>query len=104
MASKVDFDRKDLKSPDAFFESVGWANRYFQSNRTAVIAGAAALIAIFIGGLSIQRWRHGRAEEAAATFLRGADALDANNISSARAALDNVAATSGGIYGQLANL
>jgi len=104
MASKVDFDRKDLKSPDAFFESVGWANRYFQSNRATVIAGVAVLVALFIGGLSISRWRESRAEDAAATFLRGADALDADNISSARAALDNVAATSGGIYGQLANL
>jgi hypothetical protein len=82
MASKVDFDRKDLKSPDAFFESVGWANRYFQSNRAAVIAGVAVLVALFIGGLSISRWRESRAEDAAATFLRGADALDADNISS----------------------
>jgi hypothetical protein len=104
MASKVDFDRKDLKGPDAFFETVGVANRYFQNNRTAVIAGVAAIIALFIAVLGIQRWRQSRAEETASTFLRGADALDANNVSSARAALDNVAATAGGIYGELAHL
>jgi len=104
MASKVDFDRKDLKSPDAFFESVGWANRYVQNNRNTVIAATLTVIAIFVAGIVIHRWRESRAEDAAATFLRGADALDANNISSARAALDNVAATSGGIYGQLAKL
>jgi hypothetical protein len=103
MSSKVDFDRKDLKTPDAFFENVGRANRYVQENRRLFIGGLAAVIAVFVTGVALHSYSEHSADEAAATFIRGADALDDNNTASAKAALENLSKRSG-IYGELGRL
>ena len=105
MATKVDFDRKDLKAPDAFFENVGRANVYLQQNRQRVIAACLAAIAIFVAIASWHRYSETRADETAAAFLRATDALDLDSLTTAKAALENVAGESGGgIYGELAKL
>jgi len=103
MSSKVDFDRKDLKGPDAFFENVGRANRYVQENRRMVIGIAAAIVAVFIAGTALHSYSERSADDAASTFIRGADALDQDNAASAKAALDNLSGRSG-IYGELGRL
>jgi hypothetical protein len=103
MASKVEIDRKHLKDPDPFFETVGWANRYFQENRALVVLGAVAIVALFIGAVSLYRWSQHSADDNAASFMRASDALNANSLTTARTALEHVE-ISGGIYGQLAKL
>ena len=104
MSSKVEFDRKDLKSPDAFFETLGSANRYLQSHRSRVTATVIVLVAVFVGAISLYRWRQHRADETAAAFLRATDALDLDSLSTARAALETMSASAGGVYGELAKL
>ena len=91
MATKVDFDRKDLKTPDAFFENVGRANQYLQQNRQRVIAISVAAIALFVAVGSWHRYSESQADETAAAFLRATDALDMNSLTTAKAALENVA-------------
>lgn len=103
MAAKTDFDRKDLKAPDAFFENFGRANRYLQENRRAVLAAAGAVLALFTGGLALHNANKRHADNVAATFLRGTEALRENNTATAKSTLDTVAAKAG-IYGELAKL
>jgi len=104
VATKVDFDRKDLKAPDAFFENVGKANQYFQHNRQRVILTTVAAAALLIGGIGWYRYSQSRADETAAAFLRATDALDLDSLTTAKAALDNVAGSASGIYGELARM
>jgi hypothetical protein len=104
VSSKVEFDRKDLKTPDAFFETLGSANRYLQSHRSRVIAVATILVAVFVAAISLYRWMQHRADETAAAFLRATDALDLDSLSTARTALENMSASAGGVYGELAKL
>ena len=40
MADTPSFNRKDLRSPDAFFEAAGRLNRYLGQNRRPVIVAA----------------------------------------------------------------
>jgi len=103
VATKVDFDRKDLKAPDAFFENVGRANRYVQENRRMVIGAAAAVLAVIVGAVAWHDSSERRADDSAATFFRATSALDTDSIESAKAALVTAAARSG-IYGELARL
>jgi len=103
VSTKADFDRKDLKTPDAFFENVGRASRYVQENRRLVIGAAVAILTVIVAGIATHEYVERSADTAAATFIRGADALDQNNVASAKAALDNLTGRSG-IYGELGRL
>ena len=97
-------DRKDLKTPDAFFQGVGTANRFYQEHRTAVILGSIAVIAVFVGTVSWRSSRTAAAESAAAAFLRATDAVEESSPASARSALENVAKSGEQPYGALAGL
>ena len=74
MSSKVEFDRKDLKSPDALYETLGTASRYFQSHRSRVIGAVILGFALLIGIVSLFKWREQRSDATAAAFLRATDA------------------------------
>ena len=104
MASKVDFDRKDLKAPDPFFETIGRGNRYYAENRTKVLTAVVLAVSAFVAVISFSSYRASKADDDAATFMRATDALDLESYSTAQATLDNLAAKAGGIYAQLASL
>jgi len=84
-------DRKDLKTPDAFFQGVGTANRFYREHRTSMILGSIAIVAVFLGGVSWRSSRTAAANAAAAAFLRATDAVEESSPESARSALENVA-------------
>jgi hypothetical protein len=104
VASKVEFDRRDLKTPDAFFENVGRANRYVRENRRRVIAITMSILAVFVAAVVYHRWSERRADETAAAFLRATDALDLDGVATAKTALEGVAEHGDGIYGEMAVL
>jgi len=96
-------DRKDLKKPDEFFESVGRLTRYYQHNRNTVVGGGIAIAAVFLAVVGWSSYRTSSANAAAAAFLRATDALDLDSLETAKAALGNVADRSGA-YGDFATL
>jgi predicted negative regulator of RcsB-dependent stress response len=97
-------DRKDLKTPDAFFQGVGTANRFYHEHRTPMIAGTIAILAIFLGTVSWRSSRNAAAESAAAAFLRATDAVEESSPESARSALKNVAESGEKPYDALTGL
>jgi hypothetical protein len=99
-----DIDRKELKAPDAFFQSVGTANRFVQEHRAAVIAAGVGILALFFGAIGYRAHRENVAENAAAAFLRATDAMEESSPESARSALNNVASTSEVPYASLSSL
>lgn len=105
MAKHKEFEHKDLKEPDAFFESFGRARRYYEENRRLAYALAAATLVIFIAGVAWSSYSESRAERTAAAFMRATDAIDLDSPATAMAALETVSKRSGGsTYGRLAVL
>jgi hypothetical protein len=102
--AETHIDRKELKSPDAFFVGVGSFNRFIQENRALTIGGTLALILAFIGLASWRSQSRQAEENAAATFLRATDAVEETSFESARSALTTVADDAGKPYGPLASL
>lgn len=99
-----DIDRKELKTPDAFFQGVGTANRFLQDNRAAVIASAVGVLVLFFGAVGYRAHRENVAQNAAAAFLRATDALEESSPESARSALNNVAGTAVAPYAAISSL
>jgi hypothetical protein len=66
----ADFDRKELKQADAFFEGVGKANRFLNENRYQVLLAAVAVVVLFLGGIAWSSNRTRVAENTSAAFLR----------------------------------
>lgn len=97
-------DRKDLKTPDAFFQGVGSANRFYRDHRTTVILTSIAVVAIFLGAVSWRSSRTTAADAAAAAFLRATDAVEESSPESARSALENVAKSNEKPYRALSGL
>ena len=97
-------DRKDLKTPDAFFQGVGTANRFYHEHRIPMIVGTIAVVAFFLGIVSWRSSRHAAAESAAAAFLRATDAVEESSPESARSALQTVAESGATPYGALTGL
>ena len=97
-------DRKELKTPDAFFQGVGTANRFYHQHRVTMIVASVAVIAIFLGGISWRSSRNAAAAGAAAAFLRATDAVEESSPESARSAMKNVADTGERPYAALTGL
>ncbi|RMF23807.1 MAG: hypothetical protein D6760_04690, partial [Deltaproteobacteria bacterium] len=104
MAKKVELHHKDLKEPDAFFETMGRVNRYVRENRAQVIAAAVAVTVVFVGGVSWSSYRTRAAEHAAATFIRATESLEAGSSEAARTGLTSVIDSAGEPYQSLARL
>jgi predicted negative regulator of RcsB-dependent stress response len=102
--SEKHIDRKELKTPDAFFQGVGTANRFYHEHRIPIVVGAVAIVAIFLGTVSWRSSRNAAAESAAAAFLRATDAVEESSPESARSALKNVAESGEKPYGALTGL
>ena len=100
----ADFDRKDLKEADAFFEGVGKANRYLTENRNQVLAVIGAALVLFVGGIAWSANRSRVAETASAAFLRATDAVEETSFESASVALQNVVDKDRQPYAALAEL
>lgn len=102
--SEKHITRKELKTPDAFFQGVGEANRFYHRHRVPLVAGAVAVVVVFLG---IVNWRSSRTEaedNAAAAFLRATDAVEESSPESARSALTTVAESREKPYGALTGL
>jgi len=97
-------DRKDLKTPDAFFQGVGTANRFYHEHRTPMVVGTIAIVAIFLAAVSWRSSRNAAAESAASAFLRATDAVEESSPESARSALKTVAESGQSPYGALTGL
>jgi len=97
-------DRKDLKTPDAFFQGVGTANRFYHEHRAPMIVGTIAVVAIFLGIVSWRSSRNAAADNAAAAFLRATDAVEESSPESARSALTTVAQSGQHPYDALTGL
>lgn len=97
-------DRKDLKTPDAFFQGVGTANRFYHEHRVPMVVGTIAIVACFLGIVSWRSSRNAAAESAAAAFLRATDAVEESSPESARSALQTVAESGMKPYGTLTGL
>jgi hypothetical protein len=97
-------DRKELKTPDAFFQGIGTANRFFHDNRGLVVAAAVGLVAVFLIGVGWRSQRNAAADRAAAAFLRATDAMEESSPAAARSALTNVAESSRTPYASLSSL
>jgi predicted negative regulator of RcsB-dependent stress response len=97
-------DRKDLKTPDAFFQGVGTANRFYHEHRTPLIIGVVAIVAIFVGIVTLRSRQNTAADNAAAAFLRATDAMEESSPASARSALETVAQSGATPYGALSGL
>lgn len=102
--SEKHLDRKELKTPDAFFQGVGSANRFYHEHRVPMIAGVVAVVAIFLGIVSWRSSRAAAADGAAAAFLRATDAVEESSPESARSALKTVAESGERPYGALTGL
>jgi predicted negative regulator of RcsB-dependent stress response len=102
--SETHIDRKELKSPDAFFLGVGSVNRFLQENRAVAIGGVLAVVLLFGGAVAWRAQGRRSAENAAAAFLRATDAVEESSFESARSALGAVAAENREPYGSLASL
>lgn len=102
--SETHIDRKELKSPDAFFLGVGSVNRFIQENRALAIGGTIAVVLAFAGLASWRAQSRQARESAAAAFLRATDAVEESSFESARSALTTVAEDGGAPYGALAKL
>ncbi|MFQ5477262.1 MAG: tetratricopeptide repeat protein [Candidatus Binatia bacterium] len=104
MAAEAGFTRKDLKTPDAFFETVGKVNRYVTDNRRSVLTVTAAVVLVFGAGAFFSA-RHTRSEQrAAAAFNRALDAISADSYATAETVLAKLATDSARPYGSLARL
>jgi hypothetical protein len=97
-------DRKDLKTPDAFFQGVGSANRFYHEHRKTMFAGAVTIVAIFLGIVTLRARQNTAADNAAAAFLRATDAMEESSPASARSALETVVAIGNSPYDALAGL
>jgi hypothetical protein len=97
-------DRKELREPDAVIEQLGLATTYFREHRNRVVAIAAGLAVVFIGGVVWRGQVERSADRAAASFLRATDAIDLNSRETAATALAGLENSTGGIYGDLATL
>lgn len=100
----ADFDRKELKEADAFFEGVGKANRFLTENRTQVLAAVAGVVVLFLGGIAWSSSRTRVAESASAAFLRATDAVEEDSLESATVALRNVVENDRQPYATMAQL
>ena len=74
----ADFDRKELKEADAFFEGVGRANRFLTENRNQVLAAVAGVVVLFLGTIAWSSNRTRVAENASGIAVRGAIPLAEN--------------------------
>jgi len=97
-------DRKDLKTPDAFFQGVGTANRFYHEHRVPIIVGTVAVVAIFLGLVTLRSRQNAAADNAAAAFLRATDAMEESSPESARSALETVARSGEKPYDALTGL
>jgi hypothetical protein len=104
MAESSRFKRSDLKAPDPFFETVGNARRYFEKHRSRVIAIAATVTVVFVGGAAINAYVTRAARNSAATFFRGSEAFESESFEAAKTGLSNLGETGSRPYRQLANL
>ena len=100
----ADFDRKELKQADAFFEGVGQANRFLTEHRNKVLLAAGAIVVLFLGGIAWSSNRAQVAENTSAAFLRATDAVEDDSFESATVALKNVITNDRAPYTTLAQL
>ena len=100
----ADFDRKELKEADAFFEGVGKANRFLTENRNQVLAAAGGVVVLFLGGIAWSSNQSRVAQTASAAFLRATDAVEEDSLESATVALENVVDNDQQPYATLAQL
>ena len=101
MADTPSFNRRDLRSPDAFFEAAGRLNRYLGQNRRPVIVAALTAAVLLVGGLATMGYVSASKARDAAAFERARSALETESFAAARIGLDNLAKDGGGIYGDL---
>ena len=104
MAKQKHLDHKELKEPDAFFESFGRARRWVEENARTVAGIIVATTVVFVAGVSWSAYSERQADDTAAAFLRATDAIDLDSPATARAALETVSRKARGTYGQLAAL
>ncbi len=105
MAEKEKFDRKDLKEPDQFFETVGKVNRYLEENKSQAALIAGGLLAVFLLLVGGRAYIHNARENAAAAFARALNNLEFNSEAAAKAGFDGLTgASNSGPYGELARL
>ena len=100
----ADFDRKELKQADAFFEGVGQANRFLTEHRNKVLLAAGAVVVLFLGGIAWSSNRTQVAENTSAAFLRATDAVEEASFESATVALKHVVENDREPYTTLAQL
>jgi len=104
MARRHEIDHKELKEPDAFMEGVGSTLTYVRENSTTVLGGIAAAAAVFSLGVWWNVSSTHDLESAAAAFMRATDAIAADNLTMADAALKNVAKIGVAPYDEMAAL
>jgi len=104
VAKQRQFEHKDLKEPDAFFEGFGRSRRWMEENTRTVAGIIAGAALVFVAGVSWSAYSEKKADGTAAAFLRATDAIDLNSPETARAALETVSERSSGTYAQLAAL
>ncbi len=104
MATKHELHHKDLKEPDAFFETIGQVNRYVRENRSLVIGVAAAVLTVFVGGVSWSSYQTRSADRNAAAFIRATVAIDDGALAAAKAGFTNVSDSSHEPYSAMARL
>ena len=97
-------DRKELKSPDAFFLGIGSVNRFVTENPTLAIGSVIAVLLLFGGAVTWRSHSRNMFDNAASAFLRATDAVEENSFESARSALTTVAQDRVEPYGSLAPL
>ncbi len=102
MADTSSFSRKDLKTPDAFFETAGRAQRYVAEHRRTVMGAGAVVVVLLVGGLGSTSYISATKGRDAAAFERARISLDDESFAAARTGLDNLAKSGRGIYGELA--
>ena len=105
MATREEFDRRDLKEPDAFFETVGVVNRYVQDHRNKVIAAGVAFVGLIVAiGAGNEYLARTRAN-AAAAFARASANMDFESTGAAKVGFAGlVGRANSGPYGDLALL
>ncbi len=103
--AKDEFDRKELKEADQFFETVGVANRYLHEHGTTVAVAAGGVVAAFFLAVGVSSYMASQRSGAAAEFARAMTNLEFESGSAARLGFDRLSGRSGsGPYGDLATL
>ncbi len=105
MAAKEKFDRKDLKEPDQFFETVGRINRYLEENKAQAILIACAVLGAFLVSIGAGAYFDRARTNSAAAFARAVNNIEFDSPGAARAGFSGLTEMSNaGTYGELARL